>query len=80
MMNCTTALSMIYVFIDGELSDVHRIEVETHVAQCSHCEVQFATQITIQSRVRRSCSQEHAPAQLRAAIVARIRGSQPPVE
>jgi mycothiol system anti-sigma-R factor len=79
-MECTTALSMVYVFIDGELDEVHRIEVTAHIAQCAPCEVQFAAQINIQSRIRRSCSQDHAPAHVRTAILARIRGAQPPVE
>jgi len=70
---CSTILSMIYVFIDGELDEVHRVEVTTHLAECAPCEFQFAAEVNIKSLVRRSCMQEAAPQELRTAILARIR-------
>lgn len=68
-------MSMVYVFIDGELDEVHRIEVTTHLAECAPCELQFAAELSIKSLVRRSCSGEVAPMSLRAAIIARIQGA-----
>lgn len=78
--SCSTILSMIYVFIDGELDEVHRVEVTTHLAECAPCEYQFAAEVNIKSLVRRSCLQETAPQQLRSAILARIRRADGPVE
>jgi mycothiol system anti-sigma-R factor len=77
---CSTVLSMIYVFIDGELDEVHRVEVTTHLAECAPCEYQFAAEVNIKSLVRRSCQHEAAPQELRAAILARIRAADRSVE
>lgn len=69
-----------YVFIDGELDEIHQIDVTTHLAECAPCEISFAAELSVKSMVRRSCTHDAAPAHLRAAIIARIEAQSPAVE
>jgi mycothiol system anti-sigma-R factor len=78
---CTTVLSLLYVYIDNEIDEVGRIQVTTHLAECSPCEGEFAAQISIHARIQRSCRvTDQAPVTLRSQIIAHIRQGIPPVQ
>ena len=72
---------MMYVYIDDEIDEVGRIQVTTHLEECSPCEGEFAAEISIHARIRRSCQvTDQAPVTLRSQIIARIRQGMPPVQ
>jgi mycothiol system anti-sigma-R factor len=77
---CDVVLSSMFVYIDQEIDEHHRLEVRAHLAECAPCEGRFTAQIAINARVRRTQPQEVAPARLRAAIIAQIRRANPSVE
>jgi mycothiol system anti-sigma-R factor len=78
---CTQVLSMMYIFIDDEIDEVGRIQVTTHLAECSPCEGEFTAQISIHARIQRSCrATDQAPVNLRSQIISQIRRGMPPVQ
>ncbi len=69
---CTTVLSVIHAYSDGETTQVERIDIVQHLQECPPCEQQFAVVRAMKVLVHRSCAAA-APQQLRAQIVTRIR-------
>jgi len=68
---CADVMSALFVYIDREIDESHRLVVLAHLSECAPCEGQFAAQVEIQARVRRTHAVV-APATLRAAIIAHI--------
>ena len=77
---CHDVLSWVSIYVDREIDDDRRLQVTAHLAECSSCSGQYSVAVLIQARVRRAVADEPAPAQLRAAIIAQIRGGYRPVE
>lgn len=78
-MPCADVMSSLFVYIDQEMDEQHRLEIVAHLAECVPCEGQYAVQVQIQARVRRTAPLVAPPA-LRAAIIARIHRESPAVE
>jgi mycothiol system anti-sigma-R factor len=76
---CQDVLSSLFVYIDQEIDEQHRLEIVAHLAECAPCEGQYSAQIQIAARVRRTHTMVAPPA-LRAAIIAQIRGGTRSVE
>lgn len=72
-MPCTEVRALLYVYIDGEIDQPHRIEVTTHLGECPPCEQEFAHEIALKRRVQSALSPAPAPGELRARVVASIR-------
>ena len=70
---CTEVLSLTYVYIDGEIDEVHYLEVTTHLTECPPCQENYTAEIMLKARVRRSCEVTNAPEQLRDRIVTELR-------
>lgn len=70
---CSEVLALVYVYIDNEIDEQHRIEVTTHLSECSPCEGQYAIERRVQALVRRSCHGTQAPSEVRERIVAQFR-------
>lgn len=69
---CTEVLSLLYVYIDEEIDEVHRIEVTTHLGECPPCGEHFTIERRLKERVRLACQGEPVPEQVRERIIARI--------
>ncbi|CAB4869005.1 MAG: mycothiol system anti-sigma-R factor [Actinobacteria bacterium] len=69
---CTEVLSLITVYVDGEIDEVHQIEVTAHLHECPPCGDQFAVELRVKERVREACRCEPVPERLRSRIVAEI--------
>jgi len=76
---CADVLSSLFVYIDQEIDEQHRLEIVAHLAECAPCEGQYSAQLQIAARVRRTHAIV-APVALRAAIIAQIRRAGPAVE
>ncbi|GDX31687.1 hypothetical protein LBMAG15_06210 [Actinomycetes bacterium] len=69
---CTEVISLTYVYIDGEIDEVHHLEVTRHLAECPPCSDLYAAEVLIKSMVKRSCSGAQITDDRRARIVAEL--------
>lgn len=70
---CTTVLSLIHAYSDGETTEIQRVDIVQHLQECPPCDEQFTLVRAVKVLVQRSCASSPAPDQLRARIVASIR-------
>ena len=71
--DCTEVLSLVYDFLDGEVSPGDRDRIVEHLDECGPCLRQYGLEQAVKALVHRSCTCEHAPERLRVQIVTRIR-------
>lgn len=71
-MDCDDALVEIESYLDGELDPHLRLEVEGHLAGCSHCFERGEFRKKLRDLVRRKCS---AVVELPPAVADRIRAA-----
>ena len=71
--DCREVLSMVYDFLDGEVTDVDHQRIVQHLDECGPCLRQYGLEQAVKALVNRSCTCEHAPEHLRVQIVTRIR-------
>ena len=69
--NCDGALSELYAYLDGELTEDDRVAVEGHLRNCSPCLEAFDFQAEIRKVIANRC-QDRCPDELRARIAAAI--------
>ena len=69
---CTEVLSLLYVYIDDEIDEVHRIEVTAHLGECPPCVEYFTVERRLKTRLRDACMAEQVPDQVRSRIIAQI--------
>lgn len=63
-MNCTECLDLINSYLDDELEEPLREEVESHLASCSSCSDQVADRQTSLRRLRETFPEQVPPAEL----------------
>jgi len=69
---CAEVLALVYVYIDGEIDESHRVEVWTHLLECSPCSSEYEAETRMKARVGSSCGCEPPPAGLRMRIMTEI--------
>lgn len=69
---CAEVRALVYVYLDGEIDEAHRIEVTAHLQECTPCEGIFARELVIKTRVREAHGAGSAPEALRTRVVAAI--------
>jgi mycothiol system anti-sigma-R factor len=62
-----------YAFLDQEDTDLAIEAIRRHLDECGPCLRQFQVEAALKALVRRSCSCEPAPAQLRVRIMRQIK-------
>ena len=72
-MDCDGCLERLYSYLDRELSPVEVTEVRSHLDDCGGCEESFVIEERFLAKVRDSCHEDQAPAELRTRIVTRLR-------
>lgn len=70
---CTEVLSLVHRYIDGEVTEVDRLQVVQHLDECPPCVQHFSVMRSVKVVVHRSCGPTQAPEELRMQIVTRIR-------
>ena len=75
-MNCIDLDPLIYPYLDGELDETERGDLESHAAACPGCRVRLSREAAFQGALRRSAqlrTRAPAPEALRAMLRAGIR-------
>jgi mycothiol system anti-sigma-R factor len=65
--DCTEAVHVLYEFLDGELTQVRRIEIQAHLEACLPCWEAFDFEAELKQFVGRKC-RDTAPEALRERI------------
>jgi mycothiol system anti-sigma-R factor len=67
-MNCEEALEKLWQYLDRELDGESSSELQRHLEECRHCFSKVEFEQRLRAIVRRSCSGEQAPAELRERL------------
>ena len=70
--DCSEVLDRVYEYLDGELADLDCAKIRQHLEECGPCLAEYHLDEVLKAVIRRSCTCEPAPAQLRARILTRI--------
>jgi mycothiol system anti-sigma-R factor len=70
--DCSEVLERVFFFIDNEMENADKHEIQEHLDECLPCLQKYDLERTVKSLVARSCS-EHAPESLRDKVLLRIR-------
>jgi mycothiol system anti-sigma-R factor len=74
--DCTEAVHVLYQFLDGELTEVRRVEIQAHLEACLPCWEAFDFEAELKLFVGRKC-RDTAPDGLRLRILGLI-NEEPP--
>ena len=72
-MNCEETLEILWQFLDKELDGESTSELQQHLEECRHCFSKAEFEQRLREMVRRSCSGEQAPLELRERLSKLIR-------
>ncbi|EPD32713.1 mycothiol system anti-sigma-R factor [Propionimicrobium lymphophilum] len=67
-LECELALSKVYAFLHGELTEETADQVRQHLMNCENCMDYFDVEALISSMLRKCCREVHAPKTLRAKL------------
>jgi len=70
--DCSEVLERMFIFIDNELADAARADIQRHLDECAPCLQKYDLERTVKALVARSCP-EHAPEGLRDRVLMSIR-------
>ncbi len=66
---CQEAVHTLYHFLDGELTEARRLQIQRHLEECSPCLEAFDFEAELRVIIAKKC-QERVPDELKARIVA----------
>jgi len=70
--DCFVSEEELNIYLDGELAEVRKAELDSHLPLCGDCSMRFEIAASIESLIRESAGSEKAPAWLRDRILAGI--------
>jgi len=79
-LDCVQATARLHLYIDRELSEDEVTIVQQHLESCPHCDGRFHFDLQVKKLIHERCTIDHAPAQLREAIMRLARGEQVPID
>src|ERR1035437_1424135 len=69
-MNCVEARAQVGAYVDRELDDSVRLDIDRHLSQCAACSMLYLEQDALQALVRQNAPDFAATSELRARIEA----------
>jgi mycothiol system anti-sigma-R factor len=70
--DCVEVIEQVYLYLDGEIDEIHRTEVRVHLDDCGHCLRQYGIEQEVKALVARSCGNDSAPAGLKERLRAKL--------
>jgi mycothiol system anti-sigma-R factor len=70
--DCVEVIEQVYLYLDGEIDEVHRTEVRVHLDDCGHCLRQYGIEQEVKALVARSCGNDSAPDGLKDRLRAKL--------
>jgi mycothiol system anti-sigma-R factor len=56
--DCRSFLARLYLYLDGEIDDEQRADIDRHLEACTGCEHQFVFERDLKALVRRKCAEQ----------------------
>jgi mycothiol system anti-sigma-R factor len=70
--DCVEVIRQVYLYLDEEIDDEHRVEVRQHLTECGPCLRQFDIEQEVKALVSRCCGGEVAPDSLKQKLRAKL--------
>jgi mycothiol system anti-sigma-R factor len=70
--DCRDVLKQVYEYLDGELDDHAVGKIRQHLDECGPCLSEYKLDIALKKLIRRACSGDCAPVDLRQKIMVQI--------
>ena len=70
--DCRDVLNEVYLYLDLECTDERREVIREHLDECSPCLAEYGIEQEVKVLVARCCGGEHAPAELKSRLLARL--------
>lgn len=71
--DCRDVLNEVYLYLDLECTDDRRELIQEHLDECSPCLREYGIEQEVKVLVARCCGGEHAPVELKARLITRLR-------
>ncbi len=69
---CDDVLASVFDYLDGEIDHEAKLRIRAHLDECGPCLKEYGLEEAIKVIVRRSCSHEDVPVDLRDKVLAKI--------
>jgi len=56
--DCRAFLARLYVYLDGEIDEQSRADIDRHLEECTGCEQQLVFERDLKALIRRKCSEQ----------------------
>lgn len=56
--DCRAFLARLYVYLDGELDEQSRVDIDRHLEICAGCEQQLVFERDLKALIRKKCSEQ----------------------
>ena len=66
--DCRAFLARLYVYLDGEIDEQSRADIDRHLEECTGCEQQLVFERDLKALVRKKCSEQPS-----AVLIERLR-------
>jgi mycothiol system anti-sigma-R factor len=70
--DCVEVIQQVYLYLDGEIDESHRVEVSTHLEECAPCLQQFGLYDDVKKLVGRCCGGEVASSEFKQRVRAKL--------
>jgi mycothiol system anti-sigma-R factor len=70
--DCVEVIEQVYLYLDGEIDETHRVEVREHLDDCGPCLRQYGIEQEVKALVARSCGGDSAPDELKIRLRAKL--------
>jgi anti-sigma factor (TIGR02949 family) len=70
--DCSQVLGKVYEYLDRELGDADCAGITQHLEECAPCLREFGLEEAVKSLVRRCCSSDEVPTDLRDKVLGRL--------
>ena len=71
--DCRDVLAEVYLYLDLECADTRSDVIRQHLDECSPCLKEYGIEQEVKALVARCCGGEHAPTDLKARLLIRLR-------
>jgi anti-sigma factor RsiW len=59
--SCQKERALLQSYVDGELDELHVVEIERHLERCAECRLEYYSQRTLRSSLKDPSLYHHAP-------------------